>query len=269
MPASGHGPALAQANTGPGKRESGMADNPQVHGIYSKTEMAEAGQGGSLRKFTQKTYWFVRRHGNDRYEVFPLNSEHLPAKVRSMIAGLDFLRNYVPEVDYYQEHDCPLISSLKAKMDASPESLDKAGLDKDELRFCKNVLIPPKAKNAVLAVKAGLEALFGGGLANREVKVRDFNASAISLRKAKHHDEALRYYHAAMDLNDQDENIHFNMARVYFEIKEYECCIKNLISALKINPRLTVAKQFIDYIDGEIMDIDERSRELLKEARAF
>jgi tetratricopeptide (TPR) repeat protein len=250
-----------------------MFIEPLVLGIYSKTVTAEAGQGGNTQKFTQKTYWFIRHTSEDEYEVAPLNADQLPSEVRSAISRMDFLKTYAPEIDYYKKNDCPFLRSLKIKIDAIHESLDEVKLNEQEINFCKNTFFYGKIASRMgrdhVTIKSGLEALFGESMVSKNVKVRQFNENAINLRKTKCYDESLRYYHDAMTLNDNDENIHFNIARVYFEVNDYECCIKHLSDALRINPSLNVAKKFLNYIDRKVDKIDERSKELLRGVSAL
>jgi tetratricopeptide (TPR) repeat protein len=242
-------------------------------GVYSKTETAESGQGVRAKKFQQKTYWFARQRGDDLYEICPMNIEHLPSKLYSTVSKVDFLKTYAPEPDYYKQNPCPFLQTLKQRVDSFLSDADMTKLNQDERRFCEGFLLDSRMASRfggeLKAVKACLKAMMEYSPETTEVKVHEFNSNAISLRKAAHHDEALRYYHVAMGLNEQDENLRFNAARVCFEISDYECCIKHLGEALRLNPRLKEAEMFLDYIDGKVSGLDERSKEVLKNVKTF
>ncbi|NMC49482.1 MAG: tetratricopeptide repeat protein, partial [Desulfovibrio sp.] len=75
-----------------------------------------------------------------------------------------------------------------------------------------------------------------------------FNEFGINLRKNKMLDQALDYYRRAENLSEADENLHYNIARAFFEKKDLQMCFEYLKKALDLNPELVAAKKFIAYL---------------------
>ncbi len=70
-----------------------------------------------------------------------------------------------------------------------------------------------------------------------------FNEFGISLRKNGHYDESIRYYEKSLEIVETDENVYFNLARVYFEKGLNDQCIVSLRQALNINPEFIEAQK--------------------------
>jgi tetratricopeptide (TPR) repeat protein len=75
-----------------------------------------------------------------------------------------------------------------------------------------------------------------------------FNEFGINLRKNRMLDQALDYYKRAEDLTQTDENLHYNIARAFFEKNDVANCFEYLKKALAINPELSAARKFITYL---------------------
>ena len=52
----------------------------------------------------------------------------------------------------------------------------------------------------------------------------------------------------ALDLDGEDPNVLFNLARVYHEIDMEERAISSLKRALELNPEMEMARQFLDFL---------------------
>ncbi|MFP4237065.1 MAG: tetratricopeptide repeat protein, partial [Desulfonatronovibrio sp.] len=75
-----------------------------------------------------------------------------------------------------------------------------------------------------------------------------FNEFGINLRKQKMYDQALEYYTRGLDLVQNDENLHYNVARAYFAFNNHEKCFEHLKQALQINPEFEEARKFVQYL---------------------
>jgi tetratricopeptide (TPR) repeat protein len=76
-----------------------------------------------------------------------------------------------------------------------------------------------------------------------------FNSLGISLRKNGMTKDAILYYERALEINQDDDHLHFNLARTYFELDDTAKCREHLIKCLAINPELDAAKKFVRYLD--------------------
>jgi len=98
-----------------------------------------------------------------------------------------------------------------------------------------------KAKD-VFKKLAQVEAIF------EEENKHIFNEFGITLRKTKMYDEALANYMKALEISPQDENLYFNIARLYYDLGELEKAQEWLEKALNINPDFREARQFKDIL---------------------
>jgi tetratricopeptide (TPR) repeat protein len=71
-----------------------------------------------------------------------------------------------------------------------------------------------------------------------------FNEFGIELRKANMSDEALSNYLKAITISPQDEHLHFNIARIYYDKEEWDNALDWLHKALEINPHFIDAQKF-------------------------
>ena len=232
----------------------------RVLGVYSKSGEGEAGTGATTHKFTQKTYWFARRLDDDVYEIQPLNGNHVPSGLTSKISKGDFIRSYSPELDYFQKKTLPCLQSLQKKIEKGEEYLGKDQLDLAEKEFCKAVLIDDKNVKATIGLgevycrkqdltklKKTLDVLLNNDLVFLEEQRRQFNAFGIDLRKNQFFDEAKQYYEKALSLQPDDDHLHFNLARVHYDLVDVGAAIEHLEQALSLNPQFKVARQFLDH----------------------
>lgn len=240
-----------------------MSQETRTLGVFSKTVTADMGQGGSAQKTQVTTYWCARRRGDGRVDLTPLNDQGLPSGINTTVSQKGFLTAYTPEPRYYASHPNAFLSALKHKVD-SIQDMDRAGLDAAEIAFCKTNLLDKATQDAGPSLKPGdhaavrdeLNALLGGTPAHRERQKVQLNDFAINLRKDRRIEEAIQYYQGALAISDQDENLHFNIARAYYDAQDYEACMRHLRSAMSLNPEFDWAARFLEYIRKKAPGLD-------------
>lgn len=237
-----------------------MNEYPAILGVYSLQLEADVGTGGTAVRHDNITYWYARQLSPHEFEIQPLNAHHVPSGVRSVLQELDFLKQYTPEPTYYRLHTVPALETLKRKIQMGQEAFVKGNLDEAERQFLKALMIDDKNIDAnyglgevysekkdfdklkkVLDTLLGLEEAFSFEFRQK------FNSFGISLRKNGHYDESIRYYEKSLEIVDTDENVYFNLARVYFEKGLNGDCVNHLEQALKINPGFIEAQKFLKY----------------------
>ena len=77
------------------------------------------------------------------------------------------------------------------------------------------------------------------------------NRLAIALRKQTKYTQALNLYLKALTIGREDENLHFNLGRCYFEAKRPDQAVPHLKKALEINPGFDEARLFLERIREE------------------
>ncbi len=237
-----------------------MSEEPQVLGVYSFTKKAEAGTGSTSTEYMQKTYWFAMRLSDEEIEVQPLNSNHVPSGIVNLISKGVFIRDYEPEVEYYQKNTVPHMRSLKEKVDKGEDFFQAGNFNQAESQFIKALVIDPNHAGANLGLGSvycetknyeKLKHIFEKLIINPDTFKKElsqqFNRFAVGLRKNKQYDEAIKFYDRAITVNQGDENLYFNTARAYFEKGDFAEAIRYLDEAVRINPGFTEAQKFLRY----------------------
>ena len=140
------------------------------------------------------------------------------------------------------------------------DAFAEGDLDEAERQFIKAIMIDDlnveanyglgevySEKKDFEKLKKVLDTLLGIDEAFTYEFRQKFNEFGISLRKNGHYDESIRYYQKSLEIVNTDENVYFNLARVYYEKGLNEQTVSNLERALKINPNFTEAQKFLNY----------------------
>jgi tetratricopeptide (TPR) repeat protein len=77
-----------------------------------------------------------------------------------------------------------------------------------------------------------------------------FSEFGLNLRRLGITSLALFAHRRALALAPHDERIHFNLARVYHDLKKYDSAREHLEKALEIAPGFTTARQFFSFLTG-------------------
>jgi tetratricopeptide (TPR) repeat protein len=237
----------------------------KICGVFSTRSLATLSDRGSLeQKTTRKTYWFVKELLGEQLEVQPLNANYIPSGPKKTISLDEFLEKFLPEPEFYTYTVFPLLRRLNTSLTKSERFGPKGGTSGAEFEY-----------STVLAVdEETIRGNFGLGLtylergesakaadlferlvkldASFEVRHKHlFNGFGISLRKSGMYDQAVAYYTRGLELAHNDENLHFNIARAYFEQGEIESTVSHLSKALEINPELKEARRFLEFLGSK------------------
>lgn len=207
-----------------------MTEYPHVLGVYSLQIEADIGAGSTSGKHENVTYWYARQLNQTDFEVQPLNAHHVPSGVRTVLEEIDFLRQYTPEPNYYRIHTVPALETLARKIEEGTKAFEAGKLDAAEGQFIKALMIDNKnvdanyglgevysEKKEFNKLRKVLNTLMGLSEAFTYEYRQKFNTFGISLRKNGHYDESIKYYEKSLEIVSDDENVYFNLARVYFE----------------------------------------------------
>ncbi len=242
------------------------ADDGKIKGVFSTQTIQKVGTGTTTRKTVKKTFWFVREVDDDIVEIQPLNVNFIPSGAKKRVAREDFLEKFSPEPEFYISTVYPKMKELDETVVKGEKHREKGETFSAEMEF----------GSALKIDEENIRANFGLGLTymdrgedkkandifNRLVKLDAafepehkhlFNEFGINLRKNKMLDQSQDYYKRAMELVQDDENLHYNIARVFFEKQDYKQCVAHLHQALKLNPELEEARKFLQYLKDKGM----------------
>lgn len=241
-----------------------LSTYPLILGVYSLQQEMDIGGGGTQKKHDNVTYWYARQLALEEFEVQPLNVHHVPSGVRSVMSKLDFLTKYTPEPTYYTLHTIPALDTLARKIKMGEEAFAAGNLDEAERQLLKALMIDDlnvdanyklgevySEQNDFAKLKKVLDTLLGIKEAFTYEYRQQFNSFGISLRKNGHFDESIRYYKKSLEIIDKDENVYFNLARVYYDKGQNDLCIRHLNKALELNPEFQEARKFLKYCQAK------------------
>lgn len=246
--------AVAQGNAG----MDGQDERKAVSGVFSLQEVRKVGTGTTTRKTIQKSFWFADEQPDGSVELQLLNSNYIPAGPKQTVPLDVFIATYSPEPEFY-------VSNVFPKM----KELNKTVARADRYRANNELFSAEMEYNNALKLDIeNIKANFGLGITYMERGETDkaenilerlvkldaafdrehkhlFNDFGINLRKSGMLRQAVDYYKRALELSQKDENLYYNLARAYLELKQIEACVSTLLVALNINPTHEVSTKFL------------------------
>lgn len=238
----------------------------KIKGVFSCNTESKVGTGTTTRKNVMRSYWFaeqVEGEGEPVVMIQALNSNNIPSGPKESVVLREFLERYDPEVEFYQKDVYPKMRELDKTLKRAENQRDLGAYYSAEHEFGE----------ALQVDEENVRANFGLGLTYMErgepSKARDlferlvgldaafapehkhlFNEFGMNLRRSKLVDQAVDYYVRALEMATiPDENLHYNVARAYFDRGDREQAEDHLAKALDINPNFDEAKSFLAYLE--------------------
>ncbi len=239
-------------------------EREKISGVFSTQNVNKVGTGTTMRKAIQKAYWFAEQvdgEGASVVQVQPLNDNNVPSGPKETVVLEEFLENFAPELEYYQEKVFPQIKEMNETITRAERQREQGAYYSAQFDF----------EAALDFDESNVRANFGLGLTymergesskaddifQRVVKLDAafapehkhlFNEFGMNLRKSGLLDQAVDYYTRALEITVNDENLYYNIARAYFERGDKQACLDNLNKSLELNPGLEEAVQFLNYL---------------------
>ena len=233
----------------------------KVSGVFSTQSVEKIGTGATTRKTISKTFWFAQELDSGEIEIQPLNTNYVPAGSKQQVDKDDFLQRFSPEPEFYVKTVYPKMQELN-KTVSRAEALRKKGA---------NYSAEFEYETALAVDEENVKANFGLGLTymsrGETAKANDifgrlvkldaafeaehkhlFNEFGINLRKSGMQDQAVEYYSRALEMTADDENLHYNMARAFFEKGRFDDCAEHLKKSIELNPGHDEAKRFYEWL---------------------
>lgn len=242
----------------------------KIKGIFSTQSIQRVGTGTTTRKTIQKTYWFADELDDGLLEIQPLNKNYIPSGPKRKITLEDLVAKFAPEPEFYLSTVYPKLQELSRTIQKGERHREKGEIFSAELEFGQALKVDEENVRANFGLgltyldrgeshKANdiFERLVRLDAAFEQEHKHLFNDFGISLRKNRMLDQALEYYRKAESLAESDENLHYNIARAWFDKDNVSECLENLKRALAINPGLTEARLFVKYlVDQKLISAD-------------
>jgi tetratricopeptide (TPR) repeat protein len=240
------------------KQESVVAFQVAV----SDKEQGKLGIGGTSKTTERQIYYYAERTGDGTLYVQPLNGNFVPSGEKTTLAPEKFLERFKPEPLVFYNKVKPAMESLQQSMERAEKHLAEKKLDKAEKDFKKALAVDGENIKAIFGL--GITFLTGGKLEEagevfQNIMALDlafhaehthlFNEFGIKMRKAGMLDKALDYYQKALRLNLRDEHLHFNVARIHYDAKDYAKARESLKEALSIDPGFAEADKMLKVVE--------------------
>ncbi|WP_320173569.1 tetratricopeptide repeat protein [Maridesulfovibrio sp.] len=232
-----------------------------IKGVFSSQNVQKIGTGTTVRRTISKMYWMAEELNPENVEVQALNTSYIPAGPKSVVPMEEFLSKYSPEPEFYVSTVYPKMQELNSTITRGEKARQAGATYSAEFEF----------QNALGVDEDNVKANFGLGLTymergesnkandifNRLVKLDAafqtehkhlFNEFGINLRKTGMQDQAIDYYERALEMTSNDENLHYNIARAYFEKGVLDKCSAHLKKALELNGSHEEASKFLEFL---------------------
>ncbi|MEW5773942.1 MAG: tetratricopeptide repeat protein [Thermodesulfobacteriota bacterium] len=228
----------------------------------SDKDQAKLGVGGTAKTVDRQLYYFAERTEDGAIYVQPLNANFVPAGQKTVLEPEKFLERFKPEPLFFYNRVKPAMDSLKQAMDKAEKHLAENKLDRAEKDFKQALAVDGENIKAIFGL--GITYLAGGKLEEagevfKNIMALDlafdaehthlFNEFGIKMRKAGMLDKALEYYQKALRLNQRDEHLHFNVARIHYDAKDYAKAVESLKAALAIAPGFVEAARMLKAVE--------------------
>jgi tetratricopeptide (TPR) repeat protein len=221
-------------------------------GSYSTHKRAHTGTGTTQHNMKQHIMWLAARLPTMEICIQPLDPSRLPTGLVSVISSADFFQNYLPEADCYDEHIRPKAKKFYEWLGEGGTPMPQDKPNKANKPFLLGFLAVLHRTAGVAMRENDLEQL--RILAHQAAEMEFFGnfqtgiaAAAIQQRKARNFPLAIDFYSRALQIRE-DDHLLFNAARVHYEMKNTAAATECLTKALALNPELTVARQFLDFL---------------------
>ncbi len=241
--------------------QGGDKKHDKINGVFSTQVIQKVGTGTTVRKTVKKTYWMVDETDAGEVEIQPLNSNYVPSGPKRKVTKDEFLEKFAPEPEFYINTVYPKMREMNMAVVTGEKHREKGENFSAELEF--NHALNIDEENVRANFGLGLTYLERGDdskandIFQRLVKLEAafesehkhlFNEFGINLRKNKMYDQSVEYYQRALGLSTVDENLHYNIARAWFEKQNYAKVKEHLDEAMRLNPAFEEGKKFLDYL---------------------
>lgn len=238
----------------------------KIKGVFFEETTITLGTGHTKKTQRIKNYCHAEQLDDELIQVSYLGNEGHPTGIVIKMPYDEFMNKYTFEPDYKvktkEERDTDKHIALAEKHrsrnefnSAEWEYNSALKIDPDSIRanFGVGTLYMEmgqvdKAKG-VFQKLSRIEAIF------EEENKHIFNEFGIELRKANMIDEALANYMKAIEISPGDENLYFNVARLYYDAKDWTNALKWIEKSISTNPYSREAKQFESLIRKKMLEL--------------
>ena len=246
------------------KPVAGLVDDceagTKIAGYYIEEVKISLGTGATKRKTTGENIFYAEELPSGEVKLCLLNMAGKPTNIIEIVAKENFFQRCKPKPDFVPPDKTKKLDEIKEKADRHASRgnlhLRKKEFNSAEFEFNSSLKLDEEHVRAnyglvklhlekgedeeameVLNRLTSIEALFEGE--NKHI----FNEVGIDLRHMKMFDQALDSYRKALEINDEDPILNFNMARALIDKKQLSQALVCLDRALELKEEFPEARK--------------------------
>jgi len=236
-------------------------EREKIKGVFSSVEVKRLGTGATSKKERVKQHWLVNELDGGQVEVQPINEKLIPIGKKRVVSLEELLERYEPEPEFYVASSSgitperweelrsgkgtggPALTVGGFEIAGSAEDMEKNARASFGIGLTYLKRGDPSKAQDIFERLADLKAEF------KPAHKHMFNDFGIALRKEAMLDTALKHYRRAEMLARGDENLLHNIARAYYEKRDFSKARQYLEKSLDINPGFRESKLFLKFLN--------------------
>ena len=241
----------------------------RISGYYIEDVKISLGTGATKRKTTGENIFLAEELPGGEIKLSLLNMAGKPTTITEVVEKEEFFQRCRPKPDFIPPDKTERLDKIKAKADRHASRgnlhLRKKEYNSAEFEFHSSLKLDEEHVRAnyglvklhlekgeedqakeILNKLTSIEALFEDE--NKHV----FNEFGIDLRRMKMFDQALDSYRKALEINDKDPILNFNMARALIDKKEWAAALASLERALELKEDFPEAQKLAQLLRAKL-----------------
>lgn len=235
--------------------------NGTIEGVFCLEKRSKIGTGTTAKRVTSKANYYARETEDGEIELMIINEHNVPTGSPETITKEELLAEGMPMPQLYNEVVGNLRKVKKAiargdkyrarneTFTAEYEYANALDLDEENVRANFGIGLCLLARDEKDKAKEVFDRIIQIDSAFEDEHKHLFNEYGIALRKKDMAEQAADYYHRALVLSDQDENLWYNLGRALFDIEDWAGCAEAARRCLELNPNHPEGKKMLAYLE--------------------
>jgi tetratricopeptide (TPR) repeat protein len=236
------------------------SDEGLIEGVFSVEKTGKIGTGTTARRVKQTALYYAKEVDGGMVELQLLNDQKVPFGAVDQISKEDLLAEYIPMPQLYKEVMGNLRSVQKAlargdkfrkrgeTFTAEFEYAHALDLDEENVRANFGIGLCLLERDDKEKAREVFDRILKIDSAFEDEHKHLFNEYGIALRKKSLGDQAVDYYRRALELSSNDENLWYNLGRVFFDQEKWAECAEAASRCLDLNPDHPEGKKMLAYL---------------------
>ncbi len=247
----------------------GIDDGGKISGYYIEEVKISLGTGATKRKTTGENIFLAEELPGGKVKLSLLNMAGRPTTITEMVDKEEFFKRCRPKPDFAPPDKTKKLDKLKEKADrhasrgnlhlrkkeynsAEFEFQSSLKLDEEHVRANYGMVKLHLEKGEEAQAKEILDKLTSIEALFEDENKHIFNEFGIDLRRMKMFDQALDSYRKALEINDKDPVLNFNMARALIDKKQWVESLACLERALKLKKEFPEAQKLAQLLRAKL-----------------